>query len=68
MADRLTPEQWRPLEAAHHARVDALTGAHLRRRQGARSHPVEDFLSTYYLHSPAQLHRWLMSAPKRWWP
>ena len=58
MAHRLTQDQWRPLEAAHHARVDAVTAAHLSRRQDARRHPVEDFLFTYYMHSPAQLRRW----------
>jgi hypothetical protein len=58
MAHRLTQEQWRPLEAAHHARVDAVTAAHLSRRRDARTHPVEDFLFTYYMHSPAQLRRW----------
>ena len=58
MAHRLTEDAWRPLESAHHARVDAVTTAHLSRRQGARKHPVEDFLFTYYMHSPAQLRRW----------
>jgi hypothetical protein len=58
MASRLTQDQWRPLEAAHHTRVDALTSAHLSRRQDARKHPVEDFLFTYYVHRPAQLRRW----------
>ena len=56
--DRLSEDQWRPPEAAHHARVDALTLAHLGRRRGARPHPVEDFLFTYYMHSPAKLRRW----------
>jgi hypothetical protein len=58
MARRLTQEQWRPLETAHHARVDAVTAAHRSRRRGARTHPVEDFLFTYYMHSPAQLRHW----------
>ena len=58
MALRLTQDQWRPLEAAHSTRVDALTYAHLSRRQDARKHPVEDFLFTYYVHRPAQLRRW----------
>lgn len=58
MAHRLTQDEWRPLETAHHARVDAVTAAHLSRRQGARKHPVEDFLFSYYMHSPAQLRRW----------
>jgi len=58
MAPRLSQEQWRPLEAAHHARADTLTAAARNRRAGARSHPVEDFLFTYYMLSPAQLRRW----------
>jgi hypothetical protein len=58
MAHRLTADEWRPLEAAHHARVDALTVAHLSRRQDARKHPVEDFLFAYYMYRPAQLRRW----------
>ena len=58
MAHRQTQDQWRPLEAAHHARVDAVTAAHLSRRQGARGHPVEDFLFTYYMFSTAQLRQW----------
>jgi len=58
MAHRLTQDQWRPLEAAHHGRVDALTAAHLSRRKAARHHPVEDFLFSYYMHSPSQLRRW----------
>jgi hypothetical protein len=58
LPQRLTQEQWRPLERAHHERVDALTAAHLSRRKGARTHPVEDFLFSYYMHSPAQLRLW----------
>jgi hypothetical protein len=58
MAHRLTQDEWRPLESAHHARVDAVTAAHLSRRQGGCKHPVEDFLFHYYMHSPAQLRRW----------
>jgi hypothetical protein len=58
MAHRLSEEQWRPLESVHHARVDALTAAHLSRRQHDRQHPVEDFLFTYYRHRPGQLRRW----------
>jgi hypothetical protein len=58
MVDRLTHDQWRPLEAAHHCRVDLLTSSHLSRRQDARKHPVEDFLFTYYVHRPAQLRHW----------
>jgi len=58
MTERLSEEQWRPLEAAHHARVDAVTAGHRSRRQNPLKHPVEDFLFSYYMHSPAQLRRW----------
>jgi hypothetical protein len=58
MAHRLTQDRWRPLEAAHHARIDAATAGHLGRRRDERTHPVEDFLFTYYMHSPNQLRRW----------
>ncbi len=49
---------WRPLEDAHHARVDAAAAAHVGRRRAGMKHPVEDFLWTYYSHRPAQLRRW----------
>jgi hypothetical protein len=45
--------EWESAEAAHQARVDAATTGHLRRREGGRRHPVEDFLFTYYSHRPA---------------
>jgi hypothetical protein len=54
----MSRSEWEALEAAHHARVDAATAAHLRRRGDGRKHPVEDFLFTYYSHRPAQLRRW----------
>jgi hypothetical protein len=54
----LEPEQWRALEAAHEARVDAATAAHRERSSGGRTHPVEDFLFRYYNNSPARLRRW----------
>lgn len=50
--------EWEAAEAAHHARVDVATAAHLRRREDGRRHPVEDFLFTYYSQRPAQLRRW----------
>ncbi len=49
---------WRAREAAHEARVDALVGDHLARRQQGMKHPVHDFLFTYYSFRPAQLRRW----------
>ncbi len=54
----LTETEWRQREAAHEARVDASTAAHLRRRHEGRKHPVEDFLFTYYSVKPGQLRRW----------
>lgn len=50
--------RWRALESAHEARADALTAGHRERRARGIRHPVEDFLFTYYRHSPAQLRRW----------
>ena len=49
---------WRARAAAHEARVDALVGDHLARRQQGVKHPVHDFLFTYYSFRPAQLRRW----------
>ena len=49
---------WRPLAAAHAARVDAFVEPHLARRADHVKHPVHDFLFTYYSQRPAQLRRW----------
>ena len=54
----LTESEWQQRTAAHEARVDAATAAHLARRRDHRAHPVEDFLFTYYSFKPAQLRRW----------
>ena len=54
----LPASEWRPLAEAHAARVDAFVEPHLARRAEAVSHPVHDFLFTYYSHRPAQLRRW----------
>jgi len=54
----LAPEEWRPRQAAHEARVDAWIGPHLSRRRSGTPHPVEDFLFTYYSHRPTALRRW----------
>ncbi len=58
MPDVLTREEWTARERAHAARVDAATAGHRARREGGRTHPVEDFLFRYYNHSPARLRRW----------
>ncbi|WP_157574778.1 3-methyladenine DNA glycosylase [Jiangella muralis] len=54
----LAEEEWRARLLAHEARVDALVGPHLSRRRAGRTHPVHDFLFTYYSFKPAQLRRW----------
>ncbi|MFE7797249.1 3-methyladenine DNA glycosylase [Nocardia sp. NPDC057440] len=59
MSLRVLPEaQWRADAAAHRARLDELVGPYLERRAAGSSHPVIDFLFTYYGHKPAQLRRW----------
>ena len=54
----LTERTWRERERAHAERADSLTAAHRERRQHGRTHPVEDFLFTYYPTRPTQLRRW----------
>jgi hypothetical protein len=54
----LPETEWRALEAAHQARVDAWTAGRLARARRGEKHPVEDFLFTYYSQRPAQLRRW----------
>ena len=54
----MTPEQWRPRQAAHEQRVDAWTAGHRERAARGEPHPVEDFLFTYYSHRPSRLRRW----------
>ncbi|MDF1602882.1 3-methyladenine DNA glycosylase [Nocardioides sp. YIM 152315] len=49
---------WERRAAAHARRVDALVEPHLERRRDGRTHPVHDFLFTYYSQRPAQLRRW----------
>ncbi|WP_341999242.1 3-methyladenine DNA glycosylase [Microbacterium sp. LWH7-1.2] len=49
---------WREREAAHEERARALTAAHRARAARQETHPVEDFLFTYYSYKPAVLHRW----------
>ena len=49
---------WHSRRDLHQARVDSWVQPHLRRRKARQSHPVEDFLFTYYSHRPAALRRW----------
>ncbi|NLU81174.1 3-methyladenine DNA glycosylase [Rhodococcus sp. HNM0569] len=58
-AERVLPrEQWHAARARHEERADELTAAHRARRAAGETHPVEDFLFTYYSFSPGQLRRW----------
>jgi hypothetical protein len=49
---------WQRRRSAHEQRVDAWVEPYLTRRSHGASHPVEDFLFTYYSYSPAALRRW----------
>lgn len=49
---------WTRRERAHLDRVDAFCAPHLERRRAGRSHPVWDFLFTYYSLRPSRLRRW----------
>ena len=54
----LPAQHWSALEGEHGRRVDELVGGHLARRARGEKHPVEDFLHTYYSHSPGRFRRW----------
>ncbi len=54
----LDADRWADLEQAHQTEVDSLTAGHRARSFEHRTHPVEDFLFTYYSLRPAQLKRW----------
>jgi hypothetical protein len=50
--------EWRALENQHHERADALTAGRRARAARGQTHPVDDFLYTYYSYKPAVLRRW----------
>ena len=54
----LDESTWRPRAQAHAERVDTFVAPHLDRRSSRVTHPVHDFLFTYYSQRPAQLRRW----------
>ncbi|MQA16595.1 MAG: 3-methyladenine DNA glycosylase [Pseudonocardiaceae bacterium] len=54
----LTEPAWWARAAAHRERVGAITGPHRQRVRRGESHPVLDFLFTYYSHRPSRLERW----------
>jgi hypothetical protein len=54
----LAPGEWMALAAAHAARIDRVTAPHRERRKRGQTHPVLDFLFTYYSETPGRLRRW----------
>lgn len=58
MSDVLDQPDWIRRRDRHRARVANLVGPYLDRRGRGASHPVVDFLFTYYALRPAQLARW----------
>lgn len=49
---------WSARADEHRARIEALIGPYLRARRTGATHPVIDFLFTYYAARPAQITRW----------
>ncbi len=54
----LAEADWTGRRDRHHAAVDALLADHLRRRAADETHPVHDFLFTYYNYRPGKLRFW----------
>lgn len=54
----LTEDEWRAAQHRHHLVVDELTAAHRERRAAGVTHPVHDFLFTYYRLRPVKLRQW----------
>jgi hypothetical protein len=50
--------EWTARQTAHEQRVDRWVAPHLQRRREGRTHPVLDFLFTYYSQPPGRLRRW----------
>lgn len=58
MAEFLDESVWVPRADAHRDRVDAFCAPQLARRRTGRTHPVWDFLFTYYSLRPSRLRCW----------
>jgi hypothetical protein len=58
VSELLAQTDWLARRDSHQHRVDTLLGRYLQRRAQGHSHPVIDFLFTYYNLRPAQLRRW----------
>jgi hypothetical protein len=58
-AVRVLPQaEWTARATEHRARVDRWVAPHVERRRQGRTHPVLDFLFTYYSEPPGRLRRW----------
>jgi hypothetical protein len=51
-------DEWRAIAQTHAVRADALTAGRRARASRGETHPVDDFLFTYYSYKPAVLRRW----------
>jgi hypothetical protein len=54
----LATEEWRAREERHRERADLLSAGWRQRAGTGQTHPVEDFLFTYYPNPPRLLRRW----------
>jgi hypothetical protein len=54
----LPEDEWTARASAYRARIDRWVAPHLERRRRGRTHPVLDFLFTYYSEPPGRLRRW----------
>lgn len=54
----LAESEWRAAADAHAARADAMTAGRRHRAAHGLTHPVDDFLYTYYSYRPSLLRRW----------
>jgi hypothetical protein len=50
--------EWSAQAAAHEERADVLTAGRRARVQRGQTHPVDDFLYTYYSYKPGLLRKW----------
>lgn len=64
-AKTLAAPEWRAQGEAHAARADALTAGRRQRVARGDTHPVDDFLYTYYSYKPGLLRRWHPGADVR---
>jgi hypothetical protein len=54
----LAADEWQQRTAAHEERIDRWAAPHRERRTRGETHPVHDFLFTYYSETPGRVRRW----------